>query len=229
MGHGKKAEEGRGYAYTSSMKGRGRRRGRGWAGNYFWSLPAQIAPIWPKLLCVCSRWRSCSSCPHCHPLSSLPPTVSMQVPESSERASLVSWRAHPAPFLAGLCRVQSPALDFSTLRAVHSDADGPPAVPKKRDTSARDAGGIAPSCRDGCAIKLHIGISWDAGIIHNPELSLIPPTLAGTFKIGQDKGQATKWARGSNSDLAQVLHFHTRREELRPRCLACLHRQCQSG
>lgn len=153
----------------------------------------------------------------------------MGVLRPSERASLASWWAHPVPFLAGSYRVQPSALNFSALRAVSSDAGGPPAVLKRGDTSAKDAGGIAPSCRDGCATKLHIGISWDTGIIHNPELSLSPPALPGMFKIGQDKGQATKWAMGSNSDLAQVLHFHTRREELCPWCQACLHRQCQSG
>lgn len=161
----------------------------------------------------------------------LPPTVptATPAPGPSKRASLTSWWSHPALFLAGSCAVQLPVLEFSTLQAVCSGESGSPAVPKKGDTSARDAGGTAPSCRDGCAIKPHIGVSWDTGIIHSLELSLSPPALLRTFKTGQDKGQATKRAVGSNPALAQVLHFHTRREEPCSQCRARLRRRCQSG
>lgn len=84
------------------------------------------------------------------------------------------------------------------------------------------AGGTAPSRRGGCAIKPYIGASWGTGIIYSPEHSLSPPALLGTFKMGRDKVQATKQATGSNPALAQVLHFHTRREEPCPPCKASL-------
>lgn len=216
-------------ACESSAKEGGRRRSWGRAVNYFWLLLAPNAPFWAKLPCVCSRWRSCRSgptathCPHCHPLSPRQPQG-----HPKGHPSLAGGLILPF-FLAGSCAVQLPALEFNTLQAACSDEGGSPAVPKKGDTSARDAGGTAPSCRDGCAIKPHIGVSWDTGIIHSLELNLSPPALFRTFKTGRDKGQATKRAVGSNPALAQVLHFHTRREEPCSRCRARLRRRCQSG
>lgn len=59
------------YLHTYKKK-RGQKRCWGWAVYYFWSLAAPNTPFWPKVLCVCSRWRSCSSCPtatHCPHIS----------------------------------------------------------------------------------------------------------------------------------------------------------------
>ena len=166
---------------------------------------------------------------HCHPLSPLPPTVPTPAPGPSERASLTSWWSHPTLFwlAPAPCSPQHWILALSGQFTVMKV--GPSAVPKRGYTSATDAGGTAPSGGDECAVKPHIGVSWDTGIIHSPELSLSPPALLGTFKTGRDKGQATKRAMGSNSALAQVLHFHTRREKPCSWCRAHLRGRCQSG